>query len=121
MKRRINRTPLIIVVVLLVVCLFALAVVVGHKQGEQSGERTKVRLELVWPSFMNLPSTDRALLAGFSMTCELDRLDKRATDAVVIDCLRAAAANPDAVRPKGMGQQEAAERLETLITQAQGK
>lgn len=119
MKRRINRTPLILAVVLVAVCVFALAVVVGKKQGAQSGEQTKLRLELVWPSLMTLPDTDRALLAGFSMTCDLDR--KRPTDAVVIDCLRAAAANPDALRPKGMGQQEAAERLETLITQAQGK
>ena len=109
----------IVVVAFVVVSLFVLAIVVGKKQGAQTGEQTKARLELVWPAFMSLPETDRTVLGGFSMTCHLERQPE--TAAAVIACLRSAAADPDALKPKGMGWAEAAARLEVLIDTAQEK
>lgn len=108
-----------VVIAVVVALLFVLAIEFGHRQGSQTGEQTKARLELVWPAFMALPETDRAVLAGFSMTCHLERQPETAAD--VIACLRSAAADPDAIKPKGMGWAEAAARLEVLIDTEQEK
>lgn len=122
MSRHMNRRAVkfLLPMGIVVLCIFAaLSYWTGQNSGRKSGEQTKTRLELVWPSLMTLPETDRALLAGLSMTCQMEQRPKQAAE--VIGCLRMAAGDPDAIRPKEMGQAEAASRLETLITQAQEK
>jgi hypothetical protein len=114
-----SRSVRVVSIVVGVLLLFVLAIVIGKKQGAETGAETLARLELVWPSFMRLSSTDRALLAGFSMTCHLEREPQQ--PAEVLACLRSAAADPDAIKPKGMGWAEAAARLEVLIDTAQEK
>lgn len=111
-----RRTPLYLAAALSLALSAGAVYFIGKQSGHRTGEQAKTRLELVWPSLMTLPTTDRALLAGFSMTCRMESRAKEADD--VIGCLREAAGNPDAIRPKEMGQAEAAARLETLITQA---
>jgi hypothetical protein len=121
MSRHMNRRAVkfLLPMGIVILCIFAALYWTGQNSGRKSGEQTKARLELVWPSLMTLPETDRALLAGLSMTCQMEHRPIEAAEVIV--CLREAASNPDAVRPKGMGQVEAAARLETLITQAQEK
>lgn len=114
-----SRSRRIVSIVVGVSLLFVLAIVIGKKMGVDTGANTLARLELVWPSFMELSPTDRALLAAFSMTCHLERQPQKAAE--VIACLRSAAADPDAIKPKGMGWAEAAARLEVLIDTAQEK
>lgn len=113
-----RRIPLYIAAVALIALSAGVIYFIGKQSGQKAGEQTKTRLELVWPSFMALPEIDRAVLASFALTCHLDQ--KPAEAAGVIACLREAAADPDSIKPKGMGKAEAAARLEGLISQAQG-
>ena len=92
---------------------------ISQNSGQKSGEQTRARLELVWPSLTAMPGIDRALVGGFAVTCHLD--EQPAEAAGVVACLRQAAAKPDAIRPKDMDQAQASARLETLISQAQDK
>lgn len=116
-RRYSNKTLVVAVLTLLVVCVVSF--VAGKRGGEISGQQAKARLELVWPQLMTLPDDDRALLAGFAIACRVEQQPETTSD--VIACLRSAAADPDAIKPKGMGSAEAAARLEYLIETAQGK
>ena len=116
MKRRLSRKTLFVIATIAVVIFAGILIKAGRDSGAVSGQKARDGIELVWPSLMALPETDRALLAGFAMTCDL--ADKPQSVTSVIACLRDAAANPDALKPKGMGQADAAARLEVLIDDA---
>lgn len=112
-----NRNTLQILIALVIAGLVG-TYFYSQNSGQQSGERIKARLALVWPTFSSLPGIDRALLGGLAVTCHLD--EKPAEAAAVTACLREAAAKPDAMRPQTMTQAEATARLEALVDQAPG-
>lgn len=117
MKKKLSKKPLIFMCAVVMITVFAVVIIfVGKRSGAATGAQVKDRVELVWPSLMSMPDSDRALLAGFAMTCRLEQ--KPQSVASVIACLRDAAADPDAIKPKGMDQADAAARLEVLIHDA---
>ncbi|GGM25458.1 hypothetical protein ACFQDN_21915 [Pseudomonas asuensis] len=108
-----NRTLLVITLSVVVVG----SALLGQQYGEQEGQKSKALIELVWPSFDSFTEADRAVLAGFSMTCNLQNRAKNAYE--VISCLREASSDPNAVRPNGMDQSQASARLESMISNAE--
>ncbi|WP_157056051.1 hypothetical protein [Candidatus Burkholderia verschuerenii] len=94
-----------------------MATKVGHNAGEADAELAKKRLELVWPSFMSMPDSDRALVVGLAMTCNLAR---RPADAgQVVACLRSAASDPNATLPNGTDRNAVPARLDALLREKQ--
>lgn len=98
----------------ILVVVFAITVIgIGRQAGETTAKADIELLSLVWPYVMDLQQNERALLAGLSLSC---RLKQTATDRdSVIACLRSAAADPAALRPKDVSPEEAAARLERLL------
>nr|WP_223964835.1 hypothetical protein [Burkholderia diffusa] len=92
-----------------------LASTVGRVAGEQAGSRSKERLQLVWPSIMDMPTNDRALLVGLAMTCRVE--DRPAIAGDVVECLRDALDDPHALLPKGVDRDAARIRLDQLLRQ----
>lgn len=101
----------------ILIAVVALAAVgIGRQAGEDVAKADIELLSLVWPYVMDMQQNERALLAGLSITC---RLNRTATDREgVIACLRSAAAEPAARRPKDIPPEEAAARLERLLASA---
>lgn len=97
-----------------------LATTIGRSAGEASGTLTRERLETVWPSLMQMPVRDRAVLVGLAMTCELHRREFDASDArgQVVGCLTEAAANPDADLPRGVDRADALDTYHRLLAEA---
>lgn len=89
--------------------------VMGAKAGAAAGERSKERLQLIWPSLMDMPVNDRALLVGLAMTCQVERRPAIAGD--VVECLRDAVDDPHALLPKGVDRDDARTRLDQLLRQ----
>lgn len=100
---------------LLIAGALLLASTAGRSAGERAASQSKARLQLVWPSIMDMPFADRALLVGLAMTCHLE--DRPAVAADVVSCLRDAADDPRAVLPKGVDRDTARARLEKLLPQ----
>lgn len=99
------------------IAVVALAAVgIGRQAGENVANADIELLSLIWPYVMDMQQNERALLAGLSITC---RLSTTATDRdSVIACLRSAAADPAALRPKDVSPEEAAAQLERLLALA---
>ena len=91
------------------------ATVVGRIAGEDAAAHAKERLVLVWPSLMNMPVNDRALLVGLAMTCHLEQ--RPAATIEVIACLKEAVDDPHVVLPKGVGRASARVKLDQLLRQ----
>lgn len=90
---------------------------IGRNAGEADAELAKQRLELVWPSFMSMPDSDRALVVGLAMTC---KLSSRPADAgQVVACLKSAADDPNAFLPKGTDRSAVPARLDALLREKQ--
>lgn len=85
----------------------------AHYQGEKAAQADLERLRILWPGVESMQEHDRALLAGLSLTCQLGK--QSVEEAPVIACLRDAAINPHALLPKGVDNQDAQARLETLL------
>jgi hypothetical protein len=111
-----KRRPLILASVLIVLAVSGFAAVrYAYHIGNQEGERSIARLSLVWPSIMAMSQEDRAMLAGLSLSCRLQ--DRPAVKSAIITCLEDAAADPNAVLPKGFDQRSAQARLRVLLSQ----
>jgi hypothetical protein len=95
--------------------LVQVAGVIGTRAGAAAGELSKDRLQLVWPSIMNMPVDDRALLVGLAMTCHVEQRPAIAGD--VVECLRDAVDDPHAILPKGVSPGSAKARLDQLLRQ----
>ena len=95
------------------VVVLAAAVFVGKKMGTGDGGKAKERLQLVWPSIMEMPEVDRAFIVGLAMTCRLQQRPAAASETIA--CLREAANDPDATLPKGFDQSRASTKLEDLL------
>ncbi|MBN3733143.1 hypothetical protein [Burkholderia sp. Tr-20390] len=93
--------------------LWAASTWFGRKAGHDAGERAIARIQLVWPSILTMPAQDRALIAGLGMTCRVQ--DRPPVASAVISCLQDAAADPDAMLPKGMSRGAAQARLNALL------
>lgn len=93
-----------------------LLVLVGQYAGHEAGEADIELLKQVWPYLPQMSSSERAFLAGLSLTCQLHRNaeDREST----IACLRRAAADPDATLPKEFEHAEAPSRLERMLAMA---
>lgn len=85
----------------------------SYYQGGKAAQADLERLTILWPGFESMQEHDRALLAGLSLTCKLDK--QPVEEAPVIACLRGAAINTHALLPKGVDNQDAQARLETLL------
>ncbi len=85
----------------------------AYYQGGQSAQADLERLRIIWPGVESMQEHGRALLAGLSLTCLLGK--QPVEEAAVIACLRDAAINPHALLPKGVDNQDAQARLETLL------
>lgn len=111
-----KRWPLILASVLIVLTVGGFSVVrYARHIGNQEGERSIERLALVWPSIMAMPQEDRAMLAELSLSCRLQ--DRPAVKSAIITCLEEAAADPNAILPKGFDQRSAKARLRVLLSQ----
>ncbi|CAG9191377.1 conserved hypothetical protein [Paraburkholderia tropica] len=97
------------------VLVLAGATAVGRMAGEEAGSRSKERLQLVWPSIMDMPVNDRALLVGLAMTCHVE--DRPAIAGDVVECLRDALDDPHAALPKGIDRNSARAKLDQLLRQ----
>ncbi|KVW77430.1 hypothetical protein WK99_27945 [Burkholderia ubonensis] len=86
---------------------------IGRTAGRDAGDRALERIKLVWPLIEALPAQDRALIAGLGMTCRVQ--DRPLVASAVISCLQDAAADPEAMLPKGMSRSAAQARLNTLL------
>jgi hypothetical protein len=113
MKRRIA-IPIICIVAVLAVGT-PLAIKLGHVVGEQAGLHSKERLQLVWPSIMDMPVNDRVLLVGLAMTCHVE--DRPAVAGDVVECLRDALDKPQVMLPKGIDRDGARARFDQLLRQ----
>jgi hypothetical protein len=100
-------------VVVVAVIALGLATKIGHMAGEDAGGRAKDRLQLVWPSLMAMPEGDRALIVGLAMSCRLE--ERPAEPREVVACLREAAADPNAMLPKGTDKASVPAKLEQLL------
>jgi len=89
--------------------------VIGAKAGADVALRSKERLQLVWPSIMDMPVNDRALLVGLAMTCHVEQRPAIAGD--VVECLRDAVDDPHAMLPKGVDRDSARVKLDQLLHQ----
>lgn len=90
--------------------------VIGAKAGASAGERSKERLQLVWPSIMDMPVDDRALLVGLAMTCHVEQRPAIVGD--VVECLRDAVDDPHAILPNGVDRDSARAKLDQLLHQS---
>jgi len=90
-----------------------LASAVGRVGGELAGSHSRERLQLVWPSIMDMPVNDRALLVGLAITCHLERRPAVVTD--VVACLQDAVDDPHALFPNGVDRDNARARLDQLL------
>ncbi len=88
---------------------------VWQKLGSADAALAKARLQLIWPSVMDMPYADRTLLVGLSMTCRVE--DRPPVAGAVADCLRSAIDDPHVLLPKGVGREQARARLESLLRQ----
>ncbi|KWF37424.1 hypothetical protein [Burkholderia pseudomultivorans] len=93
--------------------LWAASTWIGRTVGHDDGNRAIARIQLVWPSILTMPVQDRALIAGLGMTCRVQ--DRPPVASAVISCLQDAAADPDAILPKGMSRSAAQARLNALL------
>lgn len=108
---------------LLIVALIALSILVaanlarvmGARAGAIAAERSRERLQLVWPSLMDMPANDRALLVGLALTCHVE--NRPAIVGDVVECLRGALDDPHAMLPKGVDRNAARARLDQLLGQ----
>tara|TARA_R110001592_G_scaffold149181_2_gene374629 strand:- start:396 stop:728 length:333 start_codon:yes stop_codon:yes gene_type:complete len=90
------------------------ATIIGSRMlGEQAGSKSLARLELVWPSFDSMAKQDKGILAGYALTCQLDQVELE--KAAVIECLSAAANEPEPLLPKGITASQAKAKYEQLI------
>jgi len=92
-----------------------LASIIGRLAGERAAAASKERLELIWPSLMQMPVNDRALLVGLAMTCHVEQRPAIAGD--VVACLLDAVDDPHAILPKGVDRDSARARLDKLLHQ----
>ncbi len=92
-----------------------LASTVGRIAGEHDASLSKERLQLVWPSIMDMPVNDRALLVGLAMTCHVEQRPAVASD--VVSCLRGAVDDPHTMLPKGVDRDSARAKLDQLLHQ----
>jgi len=97
------------VIMALVLIGFGTSQFLGHVAGSGAGKRSIERLQLLWPTIVTMPESDRALLAGLAMTCHVEDLA----------CLREAATDPNAILPKGTDRSKVPARLEELMHQRQ--
>lgn len=96
------------------VAVFSAVTLIGfNKLGEQAGAKSQARLALVWPSFDSMAQQDKAILAGYALTCELNQteLAKKA----VLECLNSAANEPNVLLPKGVSVGQARAKFEQLL------
>ena len=112
-KAIILRRSLIVAFGGLALFLFAL---VGQFAGREAGKADIELLKQVWPYLPQMSPSERAFLAGLSLSCQLHRNaeDREST----IACLRRAAADPDATLPEGFDHSEAPTRLERMLVMA---
>lgn len=89
--------------------------IVGQNRGSADAAVAKARLQLIWPSVMEMPAADRALLVGLAMTCRVQ--DRSPVAGAVADCLRSAIDDPHPLLPAGVGREQARRRLEALMLQ----
>lgn len=94
--------------------VFALSLVGANLAGRGAAQADIERLEEVWPFLDRLPESDRAFLAGLAMTCKLHRRSSERGE--VVDCLRTAATDPDAILPSSVSQADAASKLEQMLS-----
>ena len=87
---------------------------IAQRAGEKAAERGIARLELIWPSVLDMPEQDRALLAGLAMTCRLDSRPDATAEAVET-CLREALRSSRPMLPRGMDKAKASAELERLL------
>ncbi|PNE59903.1 hypothetical protein A8H39_01790 [Paraburkholderia fungorum] len=111
-KRRLLFVALIALSILVAVHV---AQVLGMKAGAAAAVRSKERLQLVWPWFIDMPVDDRALLVGLAMTCHVE--DQPAIAGDVVECLRNALDDPHVMLPKGIDRNSARARLRRLLRQ----
>ncbi|WP_041494487.1 hypothetical protein [Burkholderia sp. KJ006] len=93
--------------------LWAASTWIGRTVGHDDSSRAIARIQLVWPSILTMPVQDRALIAGLGMTCRVQ--DRPPVASAIISCLQDAAADPDAILPKGMTRSAAQARLNALL------
>jgi len=96
-----------------VAVVFVVSVNSSYQAGDRAGRAQLERLQLVWPGFLDLPEADRAVIAGFALSCHLE--GRAAVPGEVASCLREAAADPAALKPKDMTQDAAASALARLL------
>lgn len=94
--------------------VFALSLVGANLAGRGAARTDIERLEEVWPFLDRLPESDRAFLAGLAMTCKLHR--RTSERGEVVDCLRTAATDLDAILPSSVSQADAASKLEQMLS-----
>lgn len=87
--------------------------VASYKLGQQSGSEALSRIQLVWPAFDSMNAQDKAIISGYSITCELE--DVALEKPAVLACLQAASVDPAPLLPKGLNADQARARLEQLI------
>lgn len=92
---------------------------IGRMAGADAGDRSRDRLQIIWPSIMTMQQDDRALIVGLAMSCHLEHRPTAANE--VVACLREAAADPHAILPKGMDAAGARARLEQLLPHSGGE
>lgn len=110
MKKRII---IVAIAALVIAGSVMLASIIGRSAGEHAAAASKDRLELIWPSLMEMPGNDRALLAGLAMTCHVEQRPATASD--VVACLRGAVDDPHTILPKGVDRDSARARLDELL------
>ena len=103
-------------ILLVVAVLFVFSLIGANIAGRQAARADIERLEKVWPFLDRLSETDRAFLAGLAMTCKLHRHGE--TQSEVVDCLRTAAADPNAILPNTVSQTDAHDKLERMLDYA---
>lgn len=110
---KVSRKKIYLLAAIAIAVVFVVSLNASRKAGDLHGQQTMERLKLVWPAFSDLPETDRAVLAGFAMSCHLER--RPAVAREVVACLRSAADDQDSITPKSMSHAEAVVRLDQLL------
>ena len=108
-----NRKILYLVAAIAIAVVFAVSLNASRNLGDLHGQQHLERLRLVWPTFSDLSEMDRAVIAGFALSCRLEQ--RPAVKGEVIACLRSAASDQDSIKPKDMSHAEAVARLDQLI------
>lgn len=96
--------------------VFGLAMLAAQSYGRSHAEQDHAQIELVWPAFMDMQASDRALIVGLAATCRVR--DRPAAKSEVVACLEEATHSSNAILPIGVDAATARRQLDHLISEA---